>query len=320
MRFPFGNEALGFARNGIAYFLKDKNENGKAIFQVKSRPGNLGDLATLNSDRLREKADSGFLICTSFPCAGSHLFPPTAKAVRLFETGEGPPGMFRLLKLKPPHGWNTVAWDLAIVTLGVLVALGAQQLVDELHWRGEVADFRNAVSTEIGNDLATYTYRKEENPCIVARLDELQHWLDGWRAGRPSKLIGPIGIPDSLVVRTGVWDSRDAGTMSHMPLSEKLGYSGLYTEFANNEVHRLDERATWIELASYDGATELDHQDLMRLQGLITRARLRLYRMTSNFGRFAKRAAALGLKPVPDPTWPATEVKICRPILAVSAA
>ena len=61
-----------------------------------------------------------------------------------------------------------------------------------------------------------------------------------------------------------------------MPLSEKLEYSGLYTEFANNEVHRLDERAAWIELANYDGATELDHQDLMRLQGLITRARLRL--------------------------------------------
>jgi DNA modification methylase len=53
--------------DGIAYFLKDKDENGKAIFQVKSRPGTRGDLATLNSDRQREKADFGFLICTSLP-------------------------------------------------------------------------------------------------------------------------------------------------------------------------------------------------------------------------------------------------------------
>ena len=51
--------------DGIAYFLLDKDTNGKAIFQVKSRPGNRGDLATLNSDRLREKAEFGFLICTS---------------------------------------------------------------------------------------------------------------------------------------------------------------------------------------------------------------------------------------------------------------
>ena len=50
--------------DGIAYFLLDKDTNGKAIFQVKSRPGTRADLATLNSDRLREKAEFGFLICT----------------------------------------------------------------------------------------------------------------------------------------------------------------------------------------------------------------------------------------------------------------
>jgi DNA modification methylase len=50
--------------DGIAYFLKDKGENGKAVFQVKSRPGTRDDLAKLNSDRQRGKAEFGFLICT----------------------------------------------------------------------------------------------------------------------------------------------------------------------------------------------------------------------------------------------------------------
>jgi hypothetical protein len=50
--------------DGIAFFLKDKDENGKAIFQVKSRNGTRADLATLNSDRQRVGADFGFLICT----------------------------------------------------------------------------------------------------------------------------------------------------------------------------------------------------------------------------------------------------------------
>ena len=53
--------------DGIAYFLIDNDTNGKAIFQVKSRPGVRDDLAKLNSDRLREKAEFGFLICTSLP-------------------------------------------------------------------------------------------------------------------------------------------------------------------------------------------------------------------------------------------------------------
>ena len=58
--------------DGVAYFLKGtdktgKAENGKAIFQVKSRPGTRADLATLNSDRQREGAEFGFLICTNLP-------------------------------------------------------------------------------------------------------------------------------------------------------------------------------------------------------------------------------------------------------------
>jgi len=227
--------------------------------------------------------------------------------------------MFHLPKLKPPNGWNFVLWELAIVALGVLIALGAQQVADDIHWRNEVADFRRAVRVEISNNLATYTFRAPEDRCIEARLDELKRWLDSWRAQRPMKLTGRIGNPTSLVIRTSVWDGRDAGTFSHMPLDERLNYGGLYTEFANNELHRLDERAAWIELAEFDGATELDHKDLMRLQGLISRAELRLQRMTGNFRRFAKRAEVINLKPLADPTWPAPGRDLCGPILPQQA-
>ena len=80
--------------------------------------------------------------------------------------------MFRLMKLKPPHGWGAVAWELAIVTLGVLIALGAQQVVETIHWRSEMRDFRTAVKAEISDNLATYTYRKDTNRCLVARARE----------------------------------------------------------------------------------------------------------------------------------------------------
>jgi Restriction endonuclease len=53
--------------DGIAYFLKDRDENGKAIFQVKSGKTGRGDLAKLNSDRLREGAEFGFLLCVDLP-------------------------------------------------------------------------------------------------------------------------------------------------------------------------------------------------------------------------------------------------------------
>ena len=61
----------------------------------------------------------------------------------------------------------------------------------------------------------------------------------------------------SHVIRTNVWDSRDPDTFAHMPRDEKLEISFLYSEFANNEVHRLDEREAWLQLSSFDGARSL---------------------------------------------------------------
>ena len=65
--------------------------------------------------------------------------------------------MFRLLKLKPPpHGWNAVAWELAIVTLGVLIALAAQQIVADIHDREAVAQLRSALRAELADDRARW--------------------------------------------------------------------------------------------------------------------------------------------------------------------
>ncbi len=53
--------------DGIAYFMMDKNENGKAILQVKSGGANRATIATLNSDRQREKAEFGILLTMDKP-------------------------------------------------------------------------------------------------------------------------------------------------------------------------------------------------------------------------------------------------------------
>ena len=55
--------------DGVAYFLVSNTENGKAIFQVKSGGANRSTIATLNSDRQREKAEFGILITMDKPTA-----------------------------------------------------------------------------------------------------------------------------------------------------------------------------------------------------------------------------------------------------------
>ena len=36
---------------------------------------------------------------------------------------------------KPLHGWREFAGEVGIIVLGVLIALGAEQLVEAAHWR-----------------------------------------------------------------------------------------------------------------------------------------------------------------------------------------
>lgn len=48
--------------DGTAYFMTDKNENAKIIFQVKSGKVGRSDVATLNNDRIREEAEMAVFI------------------------------------------------------------------------------------------------------------------------------------------------------------------------------------------------------------------------------------------------------------------
>ena len=218
---------------------------------------------------------------------------------------------------KPLHGWREFAGEVGIIVIGVLIALGAEQVVETIHWRHEVSLFRNSVDHEMANNLGTYTYRMKENACVDARLRDLDRLLASWRAGHPLALTGPIGAPSSLSLETSVWQSRDANIVTHMPMRERTAIGRMYDEFANNEEHRLDEREAWLELGEFNGASDLDHADLMRLQGLINRARYRQAHITLNAMTYLKRAAAIGVKPIWN-GFPPADLGICKPILSAN--
>jgi len=128
-------------------------------------------------------------------------------------------------------------------------------------------------------------------------------------------ITGPIGAPSSLSLETSAWQGRDVNIVTHMPMQERLTIGRMYDEFANNEVHRLDEREAWLELGAFNGASDLDHADLMRLQELINRARYRQAHITNNAMDYLKRAASIGIKPISNGFLP-YDPSICRPILS----
>lgn len=218
--------------------------------------------------------------------------------------------------LKPLRGWRAFAGDVGIIVLGVLVALGAEHVVQTLNQRSQLRELREAVDTEIAYGLGRYEARLSQQPCVEARLAELTTWLQLWRSGQPVALLGPISAPRSGPTGTSVWQSRDPGVMTQMPLEQKLAYGSMYDSFANNEVQRLDERMTWLELAEFDGADQMDASHLMRLQGLITRAQWRANNITNNGREDIRIGAGMGIKPQQVMMFTAEEVApLCKPIL-----
>lgn len=220
----------------------------------------------------------------------------------------------RITMPKPMHGWRQLAGEVGIIVLGVLIALAAQQVVETLNQRSQVRELRTALDNEIGYGLAAYGYRVSQDKCLHARLAGLERWLDGWRDGQPRPLTGPIGGPRSGPAHTSVWASRDPAVMSHMPLPVKLTYSAMYDEFANLEVQRLDERMTWLEIAQYDKARRLDDAAMMRLQGLIFRARWRAANITDNSQYIGELARKMGISAEKSAYPPPDTAEFCAPI------
>jgi hypothetical protein len=219
---------------------------------------------------------------------------------------------------KPLHGWRELAGEVGIIVVGVLIALGAEQVVDAWHWSYQVSDFRDALDNELAYDLSTYEYRLHQASCVAARLDQLQIWVDRSRKGVNGPLSGAISMPMRLAPRTSAWEARTGEVYNHIPLKARLAYGQLYDDLANFEDHSLEERGIWRDIGDFDQLPDLTRSDQVRLAGLIRRERMLDFTFQINWPQLRGTARQLGIHAVRDPNDPAPLADFCVPIHATS--
>jgi hypothetical protein len=83
-----------------------------------------------------------------------------------------------MMKLKPPHGWRAVGWELAIVTAGVLIALGVQQWADERDWKAKANQSLSAIRDELAKHYSWSVEWRVVAPCVRAQIDLLQRRVE----------------------------------------------------------------------------------------------------------------------------------------------
>ena len=220
------------------------------------------------------------------------------------ETGEPAPfrahALERFNRIKralAQRDWLGITIEVLVVTVGVLIAIVAQQLVEDARWRREVREFRRAVDRDIAWSLAGYQVRLRQSDCVHRRIAELERWRDSWRAGHPTRLTGNIGRPIVTGVPTSAWSSRSSELMLHIPYQVRRDYGSLNDTLSNTYQLISEEREVWRSLSAFNGASRLSDDNLLRVNELIFRVESYQRVYLANYPRAMQTAARLGIKP-----------------------
>src|SRR5271154_13754 len=96
-------------------------------------------------------------------------------------------------KPKPVHSWREFFVELGTITLGVLIALGAEQTVVTLHDRNRAAVARANIRAEIALNLGIMDQREDTEACQTKRMAEVDGLIAASAAGKlpPDALARP---------------------------------------------------------------------------------------------------------------------------------
>lgn len=217
---------------------------------------------------------------------------------------------------KPLNGWREFAGEVGVIVLGVLIALGAQQVVEGVHDRENVAQLRSALRAELADDRARWEDMRASDPCTLQRLRVLDEWAT--TAPVKAKLVRPF-VLRLWNMHSSAWDvAKESAATVNIPLDERLTYGELYGAIDNWREYFAEERANTIELAALlENADQPDSRRQIKFH--VAKARVLLRRRADNYPYFFKRFDALKIRPDPSQITIARDPKaLCKPLEELS--
>lgn len=172
------------------------------------------------------------------------------------------------MKLPTPiHGWRVLAGEMGVIAVGVLIALGAQQLVERREWNQRAASAEDAIKDELGNAAMMSHERRIIQSCLRGKIRELADKLihnEGKWSASPMKVASAQYVPvippayraPSRPFLTDAWNSAMAdGTVNHLKADRVQEYSALYNQVAHLRQLQEEEQKAGASLTplSFDG-------------------------------------------------------------------
>jgi hypothetical protein len=151
---------------------------------------------------------------------------------------------------RPLHGWREFAGEVGIIVIGVLIALGAEQVVEKFHWDHEINAERASLLQEATDMDSAIKARADQQPCIDRRLAEIRVVLERHKRSQPLGLTGALGAPTGQSASRGTWQIALAGqALAHMSHDEKLAFSSAFGDFDLWDRAMRAEADAWLQMA-----------------------------------------------------------------------
>jgi len=197
---------------------------------------------------------------------------------------------------KPAHGWRELFGEVGIIVLGVLIALGFEQLVESIHERTIAAEAGEAIRAEVRENLWWLERREEMEPCIQTALSDLEALNLRARHGDVVPVVHGLNLPIHAKITALRWDSNSqAGRTSLFSGEEQRMFGNMY--YSTEEFLRSQEQeeAIWAKMGFVRGIDRLTPADIHDLGMLLAEARYHDKRAKLDIERGHQWAAKLHL-------------------------
>jgi hypothetical protein len=213
---------------------------------------------------------------------------------------------------KPLHGWRAFSGEVGVIVLGVLIALAAQQVVQDIQDRNDVRQLVAALRAELSDDRARWEHIRASDVCTLQRLDAIEQWVATAPAGERLKKAYILYLWN---MHSSVWDlARTSPATSKIPLGERLTYATLYGAIENWRDFINEENVNAIVLASLL-ATADEPENRRQIRFHLVQARSFVTRRQVNYDYFFTRFDALRIKPDESQlTVHSNDRRLCEPL------
>jgi len=219
---------------------------------------------------------------------------------------------------KPLHGWREFAGEVGIIVIGVLIALGAEQLVEAAHQRQEGAQAERIIRSEVELNLGRLQSRMEIHGCVVRRIDQIQALLD--LAASDPRIITPswIGRPQYWTYLNSRWQAESQAGRAALVDPSRLSYYGIMYSRMENLLDEMGvEQTDWAKLRTLEHLRRLDPDAALQFNLILQDARYRNWRLALVTDQLFDMAKTLQLRATPNAT--AADRSICLPITTTRA-